>query len=255
MATTTPDVMSDFDAWARVAARLMKRSPEQRHDILVELELDHIWQRADAKWSQRITDAIIDDDLSLADRYGRACAEEIEHRRAETETAATEAQPPAAIGTTLAAISFKPNVAPLPLAATTMASTRPRDPAVPFSGSAVAPRPHNPDDGSLPPHESGTAALSGGLLAKQTAAANRFDAASSTPRLTVQQYAKLCARLVEQPRFAGVIYADYGITSQAIYDEIDVHWRRELAENAETKKLFDMLFDYLRNQIRNQGTP
>lgn len=262
MAATRPDVMGDFDAWAQVAASMIKRSPEERLDILRHHDLEQIWPDADAKWSTRMTDGIIADDMTLADRYGRLCAAELERRQSDAAAPRPDLADRLAAGPTVpvapsigqnSTLSAQPQPQPHNVRvvghATPDAQRGHADVALPFKGGpARAPTPHNPADASLPPGQSGTVAASGGVLAGQTGAANRFD--GGAPRLTIQQYAKLCARLAEHPQHESIIYADYGIADRAAHAQLDAEWKQRLAAEPENKKLFDMLYPYLRTQIR-----
>ena len=84
----------DFEAWAAVSARLLKRNEEERSAIIDNLELSDVWAEADEHWSQQISAGVSADDMRLANRYGEICAVEILARRAAGGTQTARPTPP-----------------------------------------------------------------------------------------------------------------------------------------------------------------
>ncbi len=77
------DVENDFEAWARLSARLMDLPAEQRDTVLEDLELVDDWVRIDEHWSELMTQELRSGDPSKVCRHGELCAEELERREAE----------------------------------------------------------------------------------------------------------------------------------------------------------------------------
>jgi hypothetical protein len=93
----------DFDAWARLSARLLKRRPEEREKILEAAKLDPaVWARCDDHWSGVLSGDLAEGELDRARIYSRCCADELEARRVAKEAperpvASPSPEPPAAV--------------------------------------------------------------------------------------------------------------------------------------------------------------
>lgn len=88
--TPTPDAATPADAtpllpferWAEVSALLLKRSADERLDILEEQEIDPAaWVRNDRHWTAQLADDLDRGDEERPERYAARCAEELRARR------------------------------------------------------------------------------------------------------------------------------------------------------------------------------
>lgn len=84
------DLPLDFDAWVELSARLLRLEQEERLDILEERKIaPEDWARCDEHYCLALTADVAQNRMDRAQRYGRACAAELERRKkAEAERAA-----------------------------------------------------------------------------------------------------------------------------------------------------------------------
>ena len=83
----TPDVQGDFEAWATVSARLLKRTDEQCSGILSQLGIAQSWPAANASWIKVMCNDMASGHLERVQRYGELCAAELAQRRSRGESA------------------------------------------------------------------------------------------------------------------------------------------------------------------------
>ncbi len=70
-----PDVVNDFEAWARVSAELADRGEDERPQFLHALGLSAVWRNANAAWGRAIASDIVEMRMDRAQRYAEICAE------------------------------------------------------------------------------------------------------------------------------------------------------------------------------------
>lgn len=104
-----------FERWAELSARLLKRSRDERLDILEEHEVDPLeWDRSERHWVAQLADDLDRGDEDRADRYAARCAEEM--RRREGKPDETVPAEPAITAPPVAPPPLEPpRVAPPPL--------------------------------------------------------------------------------------------------------------------------------------------
>lgn len=74
----------DFDAWAVLSARLLKRSKEERREILRAAEIDAAaWERWDVHFNTLLSEDLSEDRAERPLRYGEICAAEMRRRKEE----------------------------------------------------------------------------------------------------------------------------------------------------------------------------
>jgi hypothetical protein len=69
-----PDVVNDFDAWARVSVRLLGKTDDERDELLCALGIDKVWGNADSAWAKALAEEILEARLDRLRRYAAACA-------------------------------------------------------------------------------------------------------------------------------------------------------------------------------------
>jgi hypothetical protein len=101
-----PDVINDFEAWARVAAHLLRRDADEQLAILRSLELADVFPQANAVWSAALREDVARRQTTRVSRYGQLCAEEMRRRQSEAALEDTAPQDPAAVRR--AVLPFRP---------------------------------------------------------------------------------------------------------------------------------------------------
>lgn len=69
-----PDVVNDFEAWAKVSSMLIHKDEAAQATLLARLDLADVWQNANAAWAKALADDIVDMRLDRAQRYAEICA-------------------------------------------------------------------------------------------------------------------------------------------------------------------------------------
>lgn len=87
-----PNVEEVFEAWAHVAARVRKRSREERETILSGLGIGPEWDAVHEMWSKRLNEDILANRMDRPQRYARICREE-QQRRNRTGAGPTSGAP------------------------------------------------------------------------------------------------------------------------------------------------------------------
>lgn len=77
--------MDDFDAWARLSARLLRRSALECARIIREAGADKEWHRADAHWYQTLLEDVEAGRSDRIDQYRLICVEDMGQRRRSGE--------------------------------------------------------------------------------------------------------------------------------------------------------------------------
>ena len=228
----------DFETWATMSARLLHLGPDERLEVLDQRGIDDTdWSRSDEHHTVALAAEVAAGRMGRAERYGRACAAELERRK----KGAPEEPPPVAgavaparpaLSGTMAARDLPTFVAqaaahPLPFGAI---------PSPEFLASLDAPR--------SPPSPGATMAGGGDVrvtlpFAKPATAAGSKPA--RFPRLTLESYASLCAELSVYPDRAADILGKYGVTDDEARRAVDDDWGARLAENADTREEWERL--------------
>jgi hypothetical protein len=197
-----PDVRSDFEAWAQVAARLRLRSADERADILSSLGLTQVWDEIHEAWALRLNQDIAAGRMELPHRYARICAKEIAGR------------PPS-----LAPPSLAPETRPMQLSMDARASSRAgfRDAIAPTAG----PTPPIPGQRETLARDSSAEAV----------VVSAIKAKEAVEHWSVQQYARLCRELGraanEDQRQA--IWQGIGVMRVAEQQWVQQQWGERLA--------------------------
>lgn len=76
-----PDVVNDFEAWARVSSSLQGRNDDECEALIDELGIADVWDRADAAWSKALAAELCDMKLDRIGRYAEICARTLDARR------------------------------------------------------------------------------------------------------------------------------------------------------------------------------
>ena len=253
-----PEPEMAFERWAEVSARLLKRSPEERLDILEEVEIDPAaWSRADRRWIAQIAEDLDRGDEERPTRYAAVCSEELRGRKKEPKMSA-----PALVGSSSVAVS--PAVAPkVGIGETVMdlGMILPKR-ALPFGDKPSqalppAPAPTSPPKSGMsgqtlpaevnlmalvtpftkpstppvfspaptpPPAVSGDSAPPPALTTE--AASPGVTAPGGTaPEMTVDAYASLCAEMAVFPQRRGDILRRYNIADDAALAVLRARWK------------------------------
>ena len=73
----------DFDAWAAVAARMLRLDLEGRAAVLEELEIESpVWDDAEAYWARALAAELASGSFARAQRYAALCCQELAARKA-----------------------------------------------------------------------------------------------------------------------------------------------------------------------------
>lgn len=245
------EVPLDFDAWADLSAKLLQRDRDSRLDILEEREIGtDTWTACEKHWTLYLAAELSAGRMDQARAYGLKCAAELERRSAEA--AAAPATPPTAAG------------APEHLSETAKATEMPlpggggkvlpfqSTPSAEFLASLAAPRsprPHDPTAGLTEPL--GTLLLSDlkNTLPFGKRKAQAAPDAVSWPRLTLQQYASLCAELSVAAQDETEILRRYHITGVAARKAVDREWQDRLATHADTQAEWQRLYSEFRDWL------
>ena len=236
---TRPDVEHDFEAWAAVSARLLKRSADERAAVLTDLALASVWAGADAHWRRCIADDVAADRDERPARYSAVCAEEMLRRRRE----AGEPPPGQASNRRAAAADFRH-------AAMYGASERdgplapPRRPSD-ERGSFVddlAPPGHTP----LPPMPNQERTAGSDL------ATARHDAllAAQAVSWPVERYARYRAELEAFPDKTDLVCANYGLAPAVARAFVADAWVRRLDADPALRERFERLVRESIGQLR-----
>ena len=76
------ELLLDFDGWMKLSARLLRLEQEERLDILEKRNIaPEDWSRCDEHYCLALTADIAENRMDRAERYGRACAAELERRK------------------------------------------------------------------------------------------------------------------------------------------------------------------------------
>ena len=81
MAHEPPDVVNDFEAWARVSSSLQGRNDDECEGLIEDLGIADVWDRADAAWSKALAAELCDMKLDRIGRYAEICARTLDARR------------------------------------------------------------------------------------------------------------------------------------------------------------------------------
>jgi len=80
------DLIADFDAWARLSARLLRRGALDCARIIRDAGVEHQWHAADAHWYGQLLADVEAGRSDRVDRYRRLCMEAMAARRRGGET-------------------------------------------------------------------------------------------------------------------------------------------------------------------------
>lgn len=248
-----PDVLGSFGAWATVAARLLKRSRADKQRILDELDVWHVWQDANERWSAVLARDVTAERQNHIEHYRRVCAEEMKRRGAPRQVSAMPA-----------------TTQPLDLRAVQAAMRKGAGSGTPypdddFRRGLMSPRPAPPTDESagpaspvpapeipaaavelLGPPESFRSGLAPADIRPQapqpgqqgtadmplTETVNILRAAKAALGWPVEQYAKLCAELETDPDKLELTAARYGLRGAMVVDFVQRGWQKRFADDA-----------------------
>ena len=73
-------VQNDFEAWARVADKLLQRTPEEQRALLRALSIERAFALANEHWSATLRADLRCRRYERPQRFGRLCAEELARR-------------------------------------------------------------------------------------------------------------------------------------------------------------------------------
>ena len=90
------DVLTDFDAWARMSARLRGIHKAGQQAVVAEYGLSTIWPEADAHWRQILIEDIAAGDMERVFQYSEICSEQPSIALSSPGGQVDATQPPAA---------------------------------------------------------------------------------------------------------------------------------------------------------------
>ncbi len=249
-----PKVVEDFDAWAAVSARLMKRSDEEKQQILEGMWVVDEWLEAEKKWNRALADDLPTEDRKLFSRYQSIIGKELERRKKGEEyldlsdlgpAPVIEAKPKPEAERDFRQGLVVPAVAPPDEQLMQQAHTLvlgPRAPSQTASNGVQTAEADRPPTGKpaqdnfvgrlAPPDIQPVAP---GADQVHTAPANyagvhdSLQTAQSALSWPVEKYAQFCAELNAAPKRSKVICADYGIRGDLMLDHIHDVWKKRFA--------------------------
>jgi hypothetical protein len=249
MGPSGQDIGGDFEAWARLAARLRHRNAAERTALLAEAGLDEAsWTPIHEGWSAQLNGDITAGRLERPRQYAQICAADLAcRRRAEAPAVDPPDERPSSEPPTVP----HPQIEPVPAAHGSRPDFRehltpPHAPQAPqrgqlktqpliaVGGAAVAATtdfrnrltplgagPEPPAQGQLETH----------TIDPRATVASAIMAAQAVERWTVADYARLCGALErcrddsERQR----LWAETGITGQGEQHWVRDQWERRLA--------------------------
>lgn len=264
-----------FERWAAVSARLLKRSRDERLDMLEENEIDPLdWASADRYWVEMLAEDLDRGDDTRASHYAKVCAEELRRRerpetpsapepKPEPKAAEPPAPPVAVVPAAPAPIELAPTAPPaaaLPVAPPAVVKTPPRldmtAPAfvAPVRGEAL-PFGDKPSlDLSEPSPPQPKTGISGETLPLQVnlkAMALPFmqgkgEAQAAAPTMTLDAYASLCAELAAQPEKRGEVLVRYRVAEDAALNALHASWQKQFAAQPQMRAEWQSKYDAFR---------
>ncbi len=241
-----PDVVNDFETWARVSARLLKRKPKERKQILAELELEFIWPDANERWSAVLAQEVVDERDRRTKQYGAICAEEMKRRRSGADK--KDEQPSSFIKS-----RPKSRVKPAPRRPAgedgpptvrrpqMVGSTVVQEPTIDFIDRLAPPdiQPETPQPG-----QQSTAAQD---MRHVTSAIQAANVALEWP---IEKFAKFCAEMDHEPNRHQLIAAHYGLRDEAI-EFVREGWQERLDADAELSEQWATLVAQYRRHLQS----
>jgi len=237
----------DFDSWARIAAALLDRDADARLDLLEQRRLDpRLWDACEVYWAEHLAQAIGVGELGRAREYAAHCSAELSRRQASSGQASPKVAPAAvARGQSSSELSAHASLAkaaagsedvdqtawllrPVGLAA--LPFSEPETPRAP--GPLVKPTDARPD------------------LAGATEEL-RLDDMAQAPlpflrKLSLEDYAALCAKLNLDPAQWVAIARDYGIGSRRELEMVHGAWILRFARDSKLRAEYERLEQHYR---------
>ncbi len=249
--TGPPDVENDFEAWATVAAKLLKRSPVEQRRILTELELVYLWPQANDQWSAVLAQDFVDERDTRSRRYCVICAEEMKRRRVGPDKADGDDRPRRFIQPNPKADKARTRSKPTRAECEDGPPTEKKPPKMigpvasqePTIGfiDRLAPKDIQPQ--TPRPGQESTAAQDMRNVASAVQAANE---ALCWP---LEKFAKFCAEIDHEPERIQLIAAHYGIRGEAI-EFVREGWQERLDSEPDLREQWSRLVARHRQQIQ-----
>ena len=246
-----PDVASDFEAWAHVAALLRQRSAAKKAELLGELGLDEkIWSEVNEDWARLLNEDIAAGRMGRPSRYAAICREDLERRQQEQEMSSDDFRRKLTPGAPPMPKSKQPDTAP-GIEEAYATTQRPNDGAV----SAGAPPPPSdfrrelvPVEVELPRPVVGQVDTVAGAGGADLVAAARE--ANEAALWTVRRYAELVVELESRPDDADETWAAAGISNPRARPHVRAHWQRKMKSDSALQEKFNEHLDELRDDTQ-----
>ncbi len=245
-----PDVHNDFEVWASVSAKLLKRSASEQQRILDDLALGDIWTRANDRWSAALAEDFIAERDTRPKHYSAVCAEEMKRRRAGADE--LEAQQPSFI-------QVEPRVGEVAIHTELVGGEDDEPPTMARPPQMIGPLgPDGPRidfiDRLAPPDiqpeapKPGQKSTEAQDMRSVSAALRAANKALSWP---VEKFAELCAEIDHDPERTTLIAANYGLRGEAI-DFVREGWQERLAADPRLHQQWSELVARYREGIQHR---
>ncbi len=228
----TPDVLEDFDEWAKVSVKLLKRTDEQAELIIEQLGLYQVWTDAKIKWSGIMARDAAAGKRDRFERFNALWLAEAK-RREEQESPEDSADPTEDFRQRLQQCRpsgpSKPEVVP----------TAPSDPQVGFA-ERLAPPGHAP----RPPAPGQSTTVQG----TPSDTRNVIKTTREMLAWPVERYAELCVALEQYSGKTKLLCTNFGIESPMALDFVKSKWQERLDKEPALHKRWVKAVAALRKQ-------
>jgi len=239
------DVKGNFEKWAYVAAKLIKRSDDERKQILRELKLEKIWKGAHDHWSAVLAQEVLLERDEYSEKYRKICAAEMHRRRNGTDTDAPTSGGPF--------IAVQPNERDAGGDADSEETQKIRAKVGPTAEKLLRPRrdfirelaPPDIEPQTLVQGQSATAAQDMRHVADMLQTAN---AALDWP---VEKFAKMCAELDHQAAKKALVAANYGLRGEAL-EVVRAGWQQRLETDAGLRSRWSDLVEFYLRELKKR---
>jgi hypothetical protein len=215
---------ADFDTWARVSARMLRRSVAERARAIHDAGLDATWKQIDDHWSALLSRDVGEGRIDRVDRYASICHEELASRDNSVDPTPSPLDrlvPPERRELSSQLLSETPPFA--------------RDLATEDATANPGARTKTDTDVQIDDD------VRDGMLAAEEAMA-----------WPLEKYAWLCAELAHAPDRVEHVWALHGLMTDAVRRAVETAWRRRLDNDAELEGKHDELVSRYTNVLRGE---
>ncbi len=245
----TQEALIPFEQWAGISARLLKRSRDERLDILDAAKVDPLdWLQAEQHWVATLADDLDRGEDERINHYAKVCSEELQRRglpetvdtMVPAEAAPPDAPPSDAPSPAIPSPDAPPPAIPSParfdLTAPALVMPIPRQ-ALPFGDKPALdlskpspPRPMPEVQGDTLPLQVNMMEMALPFMKNQRGGSGTKTAPPNAPAMTLDAYASLCAELLAQPARRPDVLQRYQIADETALNELHAFWQKQFAK-------------------------